>query len=47
MRKKIITGWDIGGAHLKAAIVSQANEVIGIYQHYPICRSGQMLMSLR
>jgi (4-(4-[2-(gamma-L-glutamylamino)ethyl]phenoxymethyl)furan-2-yl)methanamine synthase len=32
MRQKIITGWDIGGAHLKAAIVSQANEVIGIYQ---------------
>jgi probable H4MPT-linked C1 transfer pathway protein len=30
--QKMIAGWDIGGAHLKAALINQANEVLGVYQ---------------
>lgn len=30
--QQTIAGWDIGGAHLKAVIVNQANEVIRVHQ---------------
>ena len=33
MKHKNMLGWDIGGAHLKAALINEAGELVTVYQH--------------
>ena len=32
MNQTNIIGWDIGGAHVKAAVINPAGEIIAVYQ---------------